>query len=139
MLRELEGIVGAKCVTANKADLYIYSRDLTQADANWPDAVALPKSAGEVQAIIRLANKENVPLTPYVAGGNIGGLAIPLRGGILLDLKRMDRIIEVNETDMYAVVEPGVTFGHIKGLPGQVPSQSGLHLCVFASFDGSDN
>jgi FAD/FMN-containing dehydrogenase len=111
---ELEAIVGSDFVTTSKADLYIYSQDLTQAKQGWPDIVVLPKSVEEVQAVIRLANEKRFPLTPYVAGGNIGGLAIPLQGGVVLDLKRMDRIIEVNETDMYAVVEPGVTFGHVK-------------------------
>ncbi len=111
---ELAKIVGSEFVSTNQADLYIYSRDMTQAEPSWPDIVVLPKSVEEVQAILRLANKEKIPVTPYVAGGNIGGVAIPLKGGILLDLKRMDSIIEVNETDMYAVVESGATFGHIK-------------------------
>jgi len=114
MVKKLGKIVGSESVSTNQADLYIYSQDMTPAEPSWPDMVVLPKSAGEVQAIVRLANKERIPVTPQVAGENIGGLTIPLKGGILLDLKRMDRIIEVNETDMYAVVEPGVTFGHIK-------------------------
>ncbi|HJX12024.1 MAG TPA: FAD-binding oxidoreductase [Dehalococcoidales bacterium] len=111
---ELEKIVGARYVSTNPADLYIYSQDMTQAEPGWPDAVALPKTVGEIQAIVKLANREKVPVIPYLAGGNIGGLTIPLRGGITLDLKRMDRILEVNDTDMYAVIEPGVTFGHMK-------------------------
>jgi FAD/FMN-containing dehydrogenase len=113
--RELGKIVGSEFVSTNPADLYIYSQDLTQAEPSWPDIVALPKSVEEIQAIIRLANKEKIPVIPYLAGGNIGGLTIPLKGGISLDLKRMDRIIEVNETDMYAVVEAGATFGKMKG------------------------
>jgi glycolate oxidase len=114
LVSELQGVVGNGYVTTNKADLYIYSQDLTQAKPVWPDVVVLPGTLDELQKIVRIANREKVPVTPYVAGGNIGGVAIPLKGGILLDLKRMDRIVEVNETDMYAVVEPGVTFGHIK-------------------------
>jgi FAD/FMN-containing dehydrogenase len=110
----LEKIVGREFVSTNRADLYIYSYDLTTAEPKWPDVVVLPQSLEELRAVISLANAEKVPVIPYVAGGNVGGLTIPLRGGILLDLKRMDRIIEVNETDMYAVVEPGVTFGQIK-------------------------
>lgn len=110
----LEKIVGGEFVSTSPADLYIYSQDMTQAEPGWPDVVALPKSVEEIQAIVKLANKEKVPVIPYLAGGNIGGLTIPLFGGITLDLKRMDRILEVNETDMYAVIEPGVTFGHMK-------------------------
>jgi FAD/FMN-containing dehydrogenase len=113
-ITEIQDIVGTNYVTTNKVDLYIYSRDLTQAEPVWPDIAVLPGNIGELQKVVLLANRERIPVTPYVAGGNIGGLTIPLNGGILLDLKRMDRIIEVNETDMYAVVEPGVTFGHIK-------------------------
>lgn len=114
LIPELEGIVGSDFVTTNKADLYIYSQDLTQAEPCWPDVAVLPGSLDELRAVVAVANREKVPVTPYVAGGNIGGVAIPLQGGMLLDLKRMDRIIEVNEEDMYALVEPGVTFGHIK-------------------------
>jgi len=115
VVEELEKILGSEFVSTHQTDLYIYSQDMTQAEPSWPDVVALPKSVEEVQAIIRLANKEKIPVTPYIAGGNIGGLTIPLKGGVVLDLKRMDRIIEVNETDMYAVIEPGVIFGHMKG------------------------
>lgn len=114
VMKELEKIVGSEFVSTNQADLYIYSQDMTQAEPSWPDIMAMPQSVDEVQAIVRLANKEKIPVTPYVAGGNIGGLTIPLKGGIVLDLRRMDRIIEVNETNMYAVIEPGVTFGIMK-------------------------
>jgi FAD/FMN-containing dehydrogenase len=114
VVEELGRIVGDGFVSTNQADLYIYAQDMTQAEPNWPDVVVMPDSVEQVQAIIRFANREKIPVTPYVAGGNIGGLTIPLKGGISLDLKRMNHIIEVNETDMYAVVEPGVTFGHMK-------------------------
>jgi glycolate oxidase len=111
---ELEKIVGREFVSTNRADLYIYSYDLTFAEPRWPDVVVLPGSLVELKAIIGLANQEKIPVIPYVAGGNVSGLTIPLQGGILLDLKRMNRIVEVNDTDMYAVVEPGVTFGQMK-------------------------
>ncbi len=111
---ELANIVGSEFVSTNQADLYIYSYDLTFAESNWPDMVVLPQTLEELKAIISLANKEKVPVTPYIAGGNVGGLAIALEGGIIVDLKRMNRILEVSETNMYALVEPGVTFGQIK-------------------------
>jgi glycolate oxidase len=114
LIGQLEKIAGINYISTNKADLYVYSYDLTPAEPNWPDVVVLPQSLEEVRAILRLANTEKVPVIPYIAGGNVGGLTIPLKGGIMLDLKRMNRIIEVNEADMYAVVEPGVTFGQIK-------------------------
>ena len=111
--QKLANIVGGVFVSTSSADLYIHSSDMTQADSSMPDVIVLPQSVDEIQKIVNLANENRIPITPYVAGGNIGGLTIPLKGGIILDLKRMKRI-EVNETDMYAVVEPGVTFGMIK-------------------------
>jgi len=114
VVAELEKIVGSEFVSTNQADLYIYSYDLTFADSNWPNMVVLPQTLEELKAIISVANKEKVPVTPYITGGNVGGLAIPLEGGIILDLKRMNRILGVSETNMYALVEPGVTFGQIK-------------------------
>jgi FAD/FMN-containing dehydrogenase len=114
IVEKLSNIVGNNYVSKNQADLYIHSYDMTQAEPSFPDILVLPKTVEEVQQIIRLANKEKIAVTPYVAGGNVGGTAIPLEGGIILDLKRMDRIIKVNDIDMYAVVEPGVTFGHLK-------------------------
>jgi len=114
IVEELEKIVGSEFVSTSQADLYIYSYDLTPAESKWPDIVVLPQSLEEVREILRLANREKVPVVPYIAGGNVGGLTIPLQGGIMLDLKRMNRIIEVSEADMYALVEPGVTFGQIK-------------------------
>ena len=78
IVRELEKIVGSEYVTTSQADLYIYSQDMTQAETSMPDIVVMPKSVEEVQAIVHLANKEKIPVTPYVAGGNIGGLTIPL-------------------------------------------------------------
>jgi FAD/FMN-containing dehydrogenase len=113
VIGELEKVVGSPYVSTNRADLYIYSYDLTYAEQRWPDMVVLPGSLEELKGVISLANREKVPVIPYVAGGNVGGLAIPLEGGMIIDLKRMNHL-EVNETDMYAIVEPGVTFGQLK-------------------------
>ena len=76
---ELEKIVGREFVSTNRADLYIYSYDLTFAEARWPDVVVLPESIDELKGIIGLANREKVPVIPYVAGGNVSGLTIPLQ------------------------------------------------------------
>jgi len=114
LVEQLEKIVGHQFVSTNPADLYIYSYDLTPAEPHSPDIVVLPQSVEEVRAILKLANREKIPVIPYIAGGNVGGLTIPLNGGIMLDLKRMNKIIEVSEADMYALVEPGVTFGQMK-------------------------
>ncbi len=113
VLAELEKIVGAEHVSTALPDLYIYSQDMTENEPSWPDFVVMPGSVEEVQEVLRLANREKIPIIPIVGGANIGGLTIPLKGGISLDLRRMDRVIEINEEDMYIIVEPGFTFGHL--------------------------
>ena len=113
LIARLGEIVGTEAVAGDDATLYVYSRDMTENEPGRPEIVVMPASTSELQAVVRLAAKTRVPLTPYVAGANVGGLAIPAEGGIVVDLKKM-RGIEVHGEDMVAIVEPGVTFGHLK-------------------------
>jgi glycolate oxidase len=110
---KLAEIVGEEWVSTSPSDLYIYSFDMTENPPHEPEWIVMPSSVEEIRSILLLANEEKIPVTPVVAGANVGGLAIPLKGGIVLDLKRMDRV-KINEREMYAIVEPGVTFGHLK-------------------------
>ena len=93
--------------------LYIYSSDMTENEPSAPDVVVLPESLQEVVEIVKIANEFKIPLIPFATGNNVGGLTIPERGGIVVDMKRMKKI-EVDEEEMYMVVEPGVTFGELK-------------------------
>lgn len=73
-----------------------------------PDAVALPKDAASVAEILRFAYKNNIPVTPRGSGyGYVGG-CVPVKGGIVLSLEKMNRIREIHAQDFVAVVEPGV-------------------------------
>ena len=73
-----------------------------------PDAVALPRSTKSVSAILRFANKHGIPVTARGAGyGYVGG-CVPLHGGIVISLERMNRIKEINAGDFVAVTQPGV-------------------------------
>lgn len=73
-----------------------------------PDAVALPRSAKSVSTILRFANRHRIPVTARGAGHGYVGGCVPLRGGIVLSLERMNRIKEINAGDFVAVVEPNV-------------------------------
>src|SRR6266481_6824260 len=73
-----------------------------------PDAVALPRSTKSVSAILRFASKHRIPVTPRGAGHGYVGGAVPIQGGIVLSLARMNRIIEINTADFVAVVQAGV-------------------------------
>jgi glycolate oxidase len=73
-----------------------------------PDAVALPRSTKSVAAILRFANKNNLPVTPRGAGHGYVGGCVPVRGGIALSTERMGKILEINPADFTAVVQPAV-------------------------------
>ena len=73
-----------------------------------PDAVALPRSTKSVATILRFANKHGIPVTARGAGHGYVGGCVPLRGGIVLSLERMNRIKEINAGDFVVVTQPGV-------------------------------
>ena len=105
----LREIVGPERVSTGQEERYFYSRDSGAQPSRRADYVVLPKTTQEVQAIVALANREKVPITPMGGGFTLSALAVPNRAGIVLDMKGMDRILEVNETSRYALIEAGVT------------------------------
>jgi glycolate oxidase len=107
-------IVGADRVSNDPAELFIYSRDSGAQPPGRADYVVLPKTAEEISKILHLANREKVPVTPVGAGLTLSGIVVPERGGIVLDMKRMDRILEVDELNRYVVIEAGVSQGALQ-------------------------
>jgi D-lactate dehydrogenase (cytochrome) len=73
-----------------------------------PDAVVFAKSTEEVVELVRLCGDHQIPITPYGAGTSLEGNAVPVRGGVSLDLSLMNAIIEINEADFDCRVQPGV-------------------------------
>jgi glycolate oxidase len=73
-----------------------------------PDVVVLASDAGQISEILKFANKNDIPVTPRGGGTNVSGGSIPIKGGIVLCTTRMNRIIEINRTNLNATVEPGV-------------------------------
>ncbi len=112
--RSLTEIVGEHYVSNQKEELYIYSQDSGMMEPHEPDYVVMPKTTEEIAEIMKLANKEKIPVVPVGGSMSLSGLVIPHRGGISLDLKRMDRVLEVNEKSRYVVIEAGVTTGKLK-------------------------
>ena len=107
-------IVGKDFVSNRQEELYMYSRDPGAQLPRKVDYVVMPKTVEEVQKIVLLANKEKIPITPMGGGFTLSALTVPIKGGIVLDTKRMDKIIEVNEKSKYAIVEAGVSQGALK-------------------------
>ena len=114
IIKKLKEIVGEEYVSAHPEERYFYGRDAGTMPACEPDVVVLPGSTEEVCKIMKLANEKGIPVVPMGGGLVLSGLSRALRGGILLDMKRMNRIIEVNEKARYAIVEAGVSQGMLQ-------------------------
>ena len=111
IVRRLEEIVGRASVAYGEPDRMVdYSHDeVAGAEyAHMPEVVVKPASTEEVSRILRLANAERIPVTPRGAGSGLSGGAVPIHGGILLAMERMNRILEIDLGNMVAVVEPAV-------------------------------
>ncbi|MDE3091317.1 MAG: FAD-binding protein [Chloroflexota bacterium] len=111
IVAQLQAIVGAQHVIFGDTDrMQDYSHDeVVGAEyRHMPDVVVKPRSADEISAIIKLANRARIPVTPRGAGSGLSGGAVPVFGGILLSVERMNHILEVDRANMVAVVEPGV-------------------------------
>lgn len=109
----LVDIVGEDYVSIQPEDLFTYSKDLGTSPPQKPDIVVAPKTVEEVQKVVLLANEKKVPISPLGGGMSLAGLALPLKGGITMDLKRMDEILELNEQARYVVVEGGTSQGKL--------------------------
>ena len=111
LIERLERILGPGGVFHRPADLLVYEYDGSvegAVDTAAPVAVALPTTTEQVAAIVRLANEFDLPVTPRGAGTGLSGGAVAQRGGIVVALTRMDRILEIDPEDRTALVEPGV-------------------------------
>jgi glycolate oxidase len=116
IITELADIVGEKYVSDQPEMQFLYHYDFITAEPEGKcDIVIMPNSAEEVQNIVKLANEYKIPIVPWVSGINFGSLATPRRGGIVVDLRRLNRVLDVNENDMYAVVEGGITWADLQG------------------------
>ncbi len=92
-----------------------YSQDETEDFRYRPQAVALPDSTAQVQAILRFAHTHRIPVTPRGAGTGLSGGALPVAGGIVLSLERMNRIREIDRRNLVAVAEAGVVTADLQG------------------------
>jgi len=107
IINELKSIVGKDNVFTSKADRICYSYDATQ-QSFLPDVVVHPGSTDEISRVMKLANRELIPVFPRGAGSGFTGGSLPTRGGIVMCTERMDRILLIDEENLVATVEPGV-------------------------------
>ena len=103
----LQEIVGGEYLRSDRASLDVYGVDAL-GKGHPPDIVVIPANTAEVAAIARLCNGQRVPLVVRGAGTGFTGGAVPTSGGVLLSMERFNRILEIDELNLLAVVEPNV-------------------------------
>jgi glycolate oxidase len=113
IIRNLVEIVGKDNVLLEDYELVTYTRDHQWAKypdlfSYKPDVAVLPESSDQVAKIVQLANRERIPITPCGASTGMTGNCVPVRGGIQVDMKRMNKIIEIDEPNLVAVVQAGI-------------------------------
>ena len=106
--RELVAIVGPDRFLSDPADCLPYGYDNSRRQSQ-PDAVVFPLTHEEVRDIVQLCNRERIFIVPRGRGTGTTGATVPVRGGVVLSLERMDRILRFDPDDRLIVVEPGVT------------------------------
>ena len=113
---KLSEIVGTANVSTEDIDLLAYSNDTTLISLNWvmegkiaglPDFITWPKTVEQISRIMKLANEEKIPIIPFAEGSGVVGGAIPVYGGIILDMKSFNKIIEINDKNLTVTVEAG--------------------------------
>ncbi|GIV79939.1 MAG: flavoprotein [Litorilinea sp.] len=114
---ELEDIVGAHFINTDESNKLIYSTDWSWMPQMWldrgrllmgPDFIVHPGSTEEIAQIMEVANKYRIPVIPWGGGSGTQGGALPLFGGILVDMKRMNRILEIDEVSLTVTAEAGI-------------------------------
>jgi len=114
--RALIDIVGEENYTDSLIDMVAYSKDASE-HKHRPEAAVWATTTGQISAILKLANQEKFPVTARGAGTSLAGLTVPEHGGLVLDVARMNKIIEISIEDRLAVVQPGVIYADLeKGL-----------------------
>lgn len=107
-ISELKSLLGERLSTGQSVR-EIRGRDEAYSEPALPDAVAFPESTEEVSAIMKICSAHKVPVVPFGIGTSLEGHVIPIHGGISVDTSRMNKVLEIHESDLDAVVQPGVT------------------------------
>jgi glycolate oxidase len=113
VLQEFMAVVGPERCKNSKEDLLTYGYDACIYEYV-PDAVLFPKSAQEISDIMKVASARNVFVTPRGAGSGLGGEALAKQGGVVVCFTMMNRILEINTANRYAVLEPGVVIAEFQ-------------------------
>jgi glycolate oxidase len=107
-IHAFEAICGADHVLADMTSLKHYGHDETEDLVYLPEVVIKPRSAAEIAEILKICNRDCIAVTPRGAGTGLSGAALPVFGGVILSMERFNQILEIDERNLQATVEPGV-------------------------------
>ncbi len=114
---KLQEIVGEKNISIKDIDILAYTKDTSLIAFNWAlegkiaglaDFVIWPENVEHICEVLRFANKENIPIIPYGEGSGVVGGAIPVNGGIIIDMKKFNKILEINERNLTVTAQCGI-------------------------------
>lgn len=105
---QLRSIVGNDNVLTSASERLVYECDGFVVEKNSPDVVVFPTSSQQISSIVQACNEADIPFLPRGAGTSLAGGCLPVGGGVMIVLTRMNKILEINLRDRYAVVQPGV-------------------------------
>src|SRR5213595_2645676 len=133
--RELEGLLGKGAVLSEPEELLVYESDGLVLFRALADFVVFPTSTEQVSAIVKLANREGMPFVARGAGTGLSGGCLPAEGGLVISLMRMNRVLEVDYENQFAVVEPGLVNLHLSWAVGPrgfyyAPDPSSQQACT---------
>jgi glycolate oxidase len=131
----LRSIAGAEYVRTDESSRTAFAADALKRGAHPPDAVIFPDGADQISAVVRLCREHKVPFVPRGGGSGFTGGSVPVRGGLVISLERMNRILEIDEANLIAVVEPNVITGQLQEAVERVglfypPDPSSLNQCA---------
>jgi glycolate oxidase len=106
-------IVGQRNYTDSLIDMVSYSYDASEHSAR-PSCAVFVESTAQVSEVLKLANREKIPVVPRGAGTGLAGLSVPARGGIVMDLTRMNKILQLRIEDRLVVVQPGLVYANLE-------------------------
>lgn len=122
IIKELERLLPKENILSSKEECYVYSQDGTNGMVSDvpPDVVIFPESIEEVQSVVSFANTHKIPVIARGAGTNLVGGCLSEKGGIILNFTKMNKVLEVNKTNMTAKVQAGAVIRDIQDAVSEV-------------------
>ena len=111
--KELIRLLGQEGISDAMEERICYAYDATR-ENRLPDAVVFPETVMQISGIMKLANREKIPVVPRGAGSGFSGGSLPVSGGLVMAMKNFDRIVEIDSDNLQAVVEPAVVTSHLQ-------------------------